>query len=77
MSTIAIFARANSNGQIITETECGAWTLRRNRTVEDDAGDLHPREGDGAEMVAELLSMQSDEVITADRVRAVWASTRA
>jgi len=64
-------------GGLVTETDCGAWTmLHALGTVEDDEGNHRRFKGDGAAAIAASLSSQINETITADDVRRAWASVR-
>ena len=64
-------------GGLVTETDCGAWTmLHALGTVEDDAGDHYRFTGDGAAAVAASLASQIDEIVTAEDIRRAWTAVR-
>ena len=73
-----IFATVNRNGDIITETECGAWTSTGALGVQANDGTMHAADGVGprARMVARLLSEESGEVVTIDMVLDAWEAIR-
>ena len=64
-------------GGLVTETDCGAWTMvHALGTVEDDEGNHRRFKGDGAAEVAASLASQIDEIVTADDIRRAWAAVR-
>lgn len=71
-SGLRIFAYVNAKGKVITDSDCGGWTMKGSKGIADSTGDIHPVEN-AAQVVADIISNESGEIIGTDEVRALWA----
>lgn len=71
-SGLRIFAYVNAKGKVITDSDCGGWTMKGSKGIADSAGDVHPVEN-AAQVVADIISNESGEIIGTDEVRTLWA----
>jgi hypothetical protein len=71
-SGLRIFAYVNAKGAIVTDSDCGGWTMKGSKGIKDSCGDIHPIEN-SAQVVADIISCESNEIIGTDEVQNLWA----
>jgi len=72
-SGLRIFAHKSGKGSpIFTDSDCGGWTATGRKGIVDSSGDCHPAEN-AAQVVADIISNESGEIIGTDEVLALWA----
>lgn len=70
--TLRLFAYHNARGFVVTETECGGSVVKGTKGLKDSAGDIYPIEN-AEQTVADILSNESGETVTAADIKKLWA----
>ena len=70
--SLRLVAYVNAKGKVITDSDAGGWTMKTAKGIVDSVGDVHPL-GDDAQTVAEIISNEAGETVTAQDIRALWA----
>jgi len=70
--SLRLTAYVNAKGKVITDSDAGGWTLRGPKGIVDSSGDVHTGY-DAAQTVADIISNEAGETVTAEDVRALWA----
>ena len=70
--SLRLFAYVNAKGKVITDSDCGGWTMKGSKGIADSAGDVHPIEN-AEQTVADIISAEAGSTVTAADIKALWA----